>query len=210
NQDGPGENFSSNFGVEGPTDDPVVIAAREKQKRNLLATLLLSQGVPMLLGGDELGRTQQGNNNPFNQDNPVSWYDWDLDDRRRALLRFASRLVALRKRHPALRRQAYYEVRPCWLRPEGAGMTAPDWDDPERRSLALQLSDAGDEDEELLLLLNASRDASRFVLPPGRWVVEVDTARPDIGEGGEIAQAYELPPQSLALLCFRRLNRLQT
>ncbi|HET6261017.1 MAG TPA: glycogen debranching protein GlgX, partial [Chloroflexia bacterium] len=107
NMDGESHNRSWNFGVEGPTDDPETTAAREKQKRNFLATLLLSQGVPMICGGDEFGRTQQGNNNAYCQDNEISWYDWDLDDERRALLEFTRRLIALRKAHPALRRPEF-------------------------------------------------------------------------------------------------------
>ena len=100
NQDGADDNQSWNHGVEGETDDPAIIALRERQQRNLLATLLLSQGVPMLLGGDEIGRTQRGNNNAYCQDNEISWFDWNLDDRRRALLEFTRRLIALRRRHP--------------------------------------------------------------------------------------------------------------
>ena len=100
NQDGADDNQSWNHGVEGETDDPAIVALRERQKRNLLATLFLSQGVPMLLGGDEMGRTQRGNNNAYCQDNELSWFDWNLDDRRRALLEFTRRLIALRRAPP--------------------------------------------------------------------------------------------------------------
>src|SRR5205814_8840903 len=107
NNDGEGYNRSWNCGVEGETDDPEVNELRERQKRNLLATLFLSQGVPMLLGGDEMGRTQRGNNNAYCQDNDLSWLDWNVDDRRGALLGFTRRLIALRKQHPVLQRPRF-------------------------------------------------------------------------------------------------------
>ena len=106
NRDGADDNQSWNHGAEGETDDPEIVALRERQKRNMLATLLLSQGVPMLLGGDEMGRTQRGNNNAYCQDNEISWVDWKLDDRRRSLLEFTRRMIALRQHHPVLQRPA--------------------------------------------------------------------------------------------------------
>ena len=111
NQDGANDNDSWNMGVEGPTGDPAILRAREVQKRNLLATLFLSQGVPMLCGGDEIGRTQQGNNNAYCQDNPISWYDWELEERQLKLLDFTRRLIALRRAHPNLRRRKFFQDR---------------------------------------------------------------------------------------------------
>ncbi len=107
NRDGTDDNRSWNCGVEGPTDDPAILALRERQQRNFLATLLLSQGVPMLLGGDELGRTQGGNNNAYCQDNEISWFDWELDERGERLLEFTRRLIALRREHPVFRRTTF-------------------------------------------------------------------------------------------------------
>src|SRR5581483_2819838 len=107
NRDGTGENYSWNCGVEGPTDDPAVLGLRARPVRNLMATLLLSQGVPMLLAGDEVLRTQQGNNNAWCQDNEVSWVNWDLSIKNADFLRFVRELIALRKRHPVLRRRSF-------------------------------------------------------------------------------------------------------
>ena len=116
NQDGESHNRSWNCGVEGPTDDPRINALRLRQQRNFLATLLLSQGVPMLAHGDELGRTQRGNNNGYCQDNELTWVDWDLDERQAELLAFTRRLVQLRKDHPVFRRRRFFagQRRPRW------------------------------------------------------------------------------------------------
>jgi glycogen operon protein len=111
NQDGANDNHSWNHGVEGATEDKEIIEIRERQKRNFLATLLLSQGVPMICGGDEIGRGQAGNNNAYAQDNEVTWYDWDLDDRRRDLLEFTRRLIAFRREHPNLHRRKFFQDR---------------------------------------------------------------------------------------------------
>src|SRR5947208_1269134 len=111
NRDGSDDNLSWNCGVEGPTDDPEVLELRERQKRNFLASLLFSQGVPMLCGGDELGRTQLGNNNAYCQDNEISWYDWELDEGDHALCEFTRHLIDLRKRHPNLRRRKFFQGR---------------------------------------------------------------------------------------------------
>jgi glycogen operon protein len=149
NRDGVDENYSWNHGVEGPTDDPAIIALRERQKRNFLATLLLSQGVPMLLGGDELGRTQQGNNNAYCQDNEISWFHWTLDERQQQLLAFTRRLIALRRAHPNLRRRNFFHGRPIygsaardilWLRPDGREMTVAEWQASWIRSLGMMIS----------------------------------------------------------------------
>src|SRR5262249_36547418 len=148
NRDGADDNNSWNCGAEGPTDDPGIVALRERQKRNLLATLFFSQGVPMLCGGDEIGRTQQGNNNAYCQDNEISWYDGALDEPRRALLAFTRRLIELRQRHPNLRRRKFFQGRPIrgsdvkditWLSPDGTEMTEEDWAAGWQRCFGMRL-----------------------------------------------------------------------
>jgi isoamylase len=184
---------------------------RERQKRNLLATLLFSQGVPMLLAGDEMGRTQRGNNNAYCQDNDISWLDWQLDAQAQSLLSFVEKLVKLRRQHPALRRRTY--PRPsdvCWLTPQGGEMTDGDWQLPFARCLGMLL--LGDrlaerdahgvaiEDEDLLLLLNAHHDAIEFRLPSPGWRGLIDTAgEPALAEG-----VYSLKERSAALLAKPR------
>lgn len=231
NRDGHDDNRSWNCGVEGPTDDPKVNELRERQKRNFLATLLLSQGVPMLLGGDEFGRTQQGNNNAYCQDNEISWYDWDLDDQQKALLDFTRRLIQLRKEHPALRRRKFFQGRPIhgseihdisWLRPDGSEMADLEWDDTWRKSIAMRLGgDAlgeldrnGDPvtDDNLLLLLNADAEPIEFVLPKAGaaagWEPLIDTTSPDQPEGAEPitgGESFRLEGRSMAL--FREVER---
>ena len=194
NKDGANDNHSWNYGVEGPTDDPEVNELRERQQRNLLATLLLSQGVPMICGGDEIGRTQRGNNNGYCQDNEISWYDWNLDDRQRALLDFTRRLIALRREHPNLRRRKFFQDRRIdpkgaghrevdgrhekdimWLRPDGQEMSEDEWQAGWARSLGLRLSGktldsvgAGSDqaaDDTFLLLLNGHQNKVCFRLP---------------------------------------------
>ncbi|MEA3195626.1 MAG: isoamylase [Betaproteobacteria bacterium] len=173
NRDGAEDNRSWNAG-----------SLREQQKRNLLATLLLSQGIPMLLAGDELGRTQRGNNNAYCQDNEVSWLDWEPDAAGRDLLAFASRLTALRKQYPALRRRHY--ARPgevVWLKPQGGEMGEEDWRSPFARCLGMLVPG----EEDLLLLLNAHHEPVAFTLPPGEWSVVIDTSG-----GGTPVQAHSL------------------
>jgi isoamylase len=229
NRDGPADGYSHNFGVEGASSDPQVAAARAQQQRNLLATLLFSQGVPMLLGGDEIGRTQAGNNNAFNQDNPTSWYDWALDRSRCDLLRFTSRLIAIRRAHPALSQTRFLTGGPDegafndlrWLREDGHDMAAGDWADPWRRCFGMLIA-AGSKDSDdkhapdgpLLLLLNASDRAIDFSMPPGQWSLAVDTARPDVPEDTESYAArrpYTVSPRSMTLLAGdRSLTRSST
>src|SRR6185369_1792584 len=136
NRDGHNDNLSWNCGIEGDTDDPEVIALRERQKRNFLATLFLSQGVPMLLSGDEIGRTQKGNNNAYCQDNEISWVDWKLDKPRRELLEFSRCVIRLMNEHPVLRRRHFFQGRHirgsevkdlAWFRPDGKEMNDEDW-----------------------------------------------------------------------------------
>jgi isoamylase len=199
NHDGESYNRSWNCGVEGPTDDPLIRSLRDRQRRNLLATLLLSQGVPMLLGGDELGRTQRGNNNAYCQDNEVSWFDWRRVDR--DLLAFVERLVAFRREHPAFRRRRWFQGRPilgegltdiAWFRPDGNQMTEHDWRNGYAKSLAVFLN--GEEiaspdprgrrvrDDSFFILFNAHFEPIRFTLPRGgygqRWSRTLDTADP--------------------------------
>lgn len=198
NRDGSSHNISWNCGVEGPTDDPEVLALRERQKRNLLATLLLSQGVPMLLAGDERGHTQQGNNNVFCQDNPLAWLDWTLSPDREALLTFVRRLVSLRRSHPSLRRRNFFQGTPqegdtekdvYWLKPDGNEMTPQEWNDAEVRCLGMLMSGRGISergargellhDNDFLLLLNSHHAECPFALPPVReagWLLLLDTA----------------------------------
>jgi len=184
NRDGESNNLGMNFGVEGPTTDPVVNAARVQQRRNFMATLLLSQGVPMIYGGDEMGRTQNGNNNAYCQDNDISWFDWDLSDEDRHFLEFTRMLIALRQKHPVLRRQRYFQGRPlrgegvkdlAWFDPSGVEMTDAMWAAPHVRALGVLLSGvAMDEvdrrgepivDDTLLVLLNADAAPLPFTLP---------------------------------------------
>ena len=184
NRDGSDENFSWNCGVEGPTDDTAVRALRQRQQRNMLATLLLSQGVPMLSGGDEIARTQRGNNNAYSQDNETSWFAWPPTGSSARLLEFTRRLIRLRLDHPVFQRRRFFQGRRIhgsavkdlsWLRPDGTEMTEEEWSDSQSRSLGLLLAgDAIEEvddeglpvrDDTFLILLNAHDEALPFVLP---------------------------------------------
>ena len=206
NRDGSNNNLSSNFGVEGPTNDEKVLALRTRQKRNFLATLLLSQGVPMLSAGDELGRTQRGNNNAYCHDSELSWLDWENADE--ALLGFARRLITLRKKHPLFRRRTYPKPEnTAWLSPEGREMTDQDWNLPFARCLGCLMvgqrlyerDERGEPvmDDDLLVLMNAHHDALDFVLPEAPWLVLLDTAR---DEPAVPAKSYRLEARSLVLL----------
>ncbi|NIR32652.1 MAG: glycogen debranching protein GlgX [Gammaproteobacteria bacterium] len=232
NRDGSDDNYSWNCGVEGSTDDPKILALRRRQTRNMLATLLLSQGVPMVLGGDELGRTQQGNNNAYCQDNELSWIDWEaIGAEGESLLEFTRALVSLRRQHIVLHRSRFFhgEIIPgtevkdvTWLRADGEELREEDWTDAAQRSLARLVSgEAGmahltargeqELDDTFLLLMNAAPDPVVHRLPTlaesGIWVVLIDTAT----EGGlagdeEVAdpgETRELPPRSLTLLAYR-------
>jgi len=184
NLDGHNDNLSRNYGIEGPTDDVAINAIRLQQQRNFLATLFLSQGVPMICGGDEMGRTQRGNNNAYCQDNEISWLDWNLSDDRKELLAFTRRVVELRHEHPNLRRPKFFQGRRIrgsgvqdltWLRPDGAEMSDEDWAQPWIRTFGLQLGggplDVVDEfgdpvvDDSLIILLNAHDETVQFTMP---------------------------------------------
>ena len=222
NRDGHNENLSHNYGVEGAADDPAIREVRARQKRNFLATLLCSQGVPMICGGDEIGRTQHGNNNAYAQDNEISWYDWDLDDDDRGLLEFTRRLIAFRRAHPSLHRRRFFQGRAIrgsdvkdimWFAPGGTEMTEEEWDAAETRALAVRLDgrELGDidslgrqqSDDHLLIVFNPSAEPVRFCFPEtlrsGEWRVEIDTSGTLHGTVGSRAQV-DLPPHSLMLL----------
>jgi isoamylase len=202
NRDGTDENWSRNWGTEGPTDDPQITRIRDRMKRNFLATLMFSQGVPMILGGDEIGRTQQGNNNAYCQDNEISWFDWNLSQRQRNLLSFTRQILRIYHLNPVLRRRTFFSGRPIsggdgikditWLRPDAEEMTEDDWSDPENRLLGMLIhGEATDEVNErgrpifgdtLLLLMNAGSKSRFFALPKvegtGVWQELLNTARP--------------------------------
>jgi glycogen operon protein len=224
NRDGESHNRSWNCGVEGPTDDPAINVLRARQQRNLLTTLFLAQGVPMLLGGDELGRVQGGNNNSYCQDSEISWFDWDKRDEE--LTEFTGRLIALRRSNPVLRRRRFLTGRPAngtpvpdveWLTPKGTPVVGTDWDDP---ALALGVFLNGDAITELdrsgrrirsdsfLLCINAGAGDVPFTLPSeahGRaWTVvvdtrdwSVDTDRPAVGAG----ETLDTIARSVVVLC---------
>ncbi len=209
NQDGTDHNHSWNCGVEGPTDDEEVERLRWRQMRNFLATLLLSQGVPMILAGDELGRTQEGNNNAYCQDGPLSWMPWDrVGEQEQAFLQFTRRLVRIRSEHIVFHRNRFFhgEVIPgteerdiVWFRPDGQEMTEADWNDPEARAISVRLSGkAGlthltargtrESDDTFLIFMNAAHDEVSFLVPEtppeSEWKVMVDTAE-DTAAGEE-------------------------
>jgi glycogen operon protein len=228
NRDGHDHNLSWNCGVEGPTDDPAILALRARQQRNFLATLLLSQGVPMLQAGDELGRTQQGNNNAYCQDTELSWLDWHLDRPRQELLAFTRWLIRLFHQHPVLRRRKFFygrqlrgsEVKDlAWFRPDGKEMTDEDWQSGFARCLGVRLAgDAIDEvdvrgkqirDDTLLLLLNAHHEPHAFTLPAHRskvqWELILDTREAAVRQRHHLVRGgrpYELEARSLALFSF--------
>jgi isoamylase len=232
NRDGNNDNRSWNCGTEGPTDDPNIQALRAKQKRNLLATLLLSQGVPMIYAGDAIGHTQLGNNNAYCQDNSISWLSWVLQPEDRNLLAFVQRMINLRKRHPVFRRRRFFQGRPfkganvkdvLWLNPKGIEMTEDEWRDSSVRRLGMFLAgqglDEADErgrklgDENFLVLLNAHHEDVAFTLPafhPGnRWSAWMDTSKEDgLHPAGtyDSGVSYPLQARSLVVLMERPGN----
>jgi glycogen operon protein len=233
NRDGDDNNESMNFGVEGETNDEAVIEAREKQKRNTLATLLLSHGVPMLLGGDELGRTQRGNNNSYAQDNEISWYDWELGRRQRQLLAFTRSLIRLFRTHPVLRRRRFFQGRQIrgsrvkdltWFAPDGSEMTDEQWAGPGVRTLGVQYAgDAIEErgprgerivDDTLLVIFNADERPVGFTLPnheaARRWELVFDTIHPTFaGAHGEFDGGSTYRVAERSVVCLRRLPRVR-
>jgi isoamylase len=234
NRDGTNDNRSWNCGVEGPTSDPQVLALRGRQQRNFLATLLLSQGIPMLLGGDEIGRTQRGNNNAYCQDNEISWFDWEAADE--PLLAFTAELIALRRKHPVFRRRRWFLGRPIhgagvkdigWFKPDGGEMSEADWREGFAKALgvflngrAIQTLDSRGEpvqDASFFVAFNAFEQPLGFRLPDGagwgrqwrRWTVVLDTERGEAhadGGGQEVASGDEVQVGGRSLRVFRRLE----
>jgi isoamylase len=218
NRDGNDANWSRDWGVEGETDRPDVLRLRDRAARNLITTLAFSQGVPMLSHGDEVGRTQRGNNNAYCQDNEIAWVNWSLDSRAEQLLAFTREVFSLRRRHPVLRRRSFFRGAPVagdgakdvtWLRPDGAELADEDWHREDTHALGMLLrGEASDEiddrgrtvaGETLLLLLNGGPEACTFTLPPvGTWRVLVNTASP--GKHRRSAETCELRRHSLVLL----------
>ncbi|MGO1173175.1 MAG: glycogen debranching protein GlgX [Actinomycetaceae bacterium] len=215
NRDGESHNRSWNCGVEGPTDDPAINALRARQQRNMLTTLLLSQGVPMISHGDEIGRTQNGNNNVYCQDNEIAWVDWDLDDDAEHLLAFTRELVEFRLAHPVLRRRRFLSGRPhpdwpddlpdmAWFAPDGSPMEDADWDDDSKTIVcflngeAIAEPDARGErivDDSLLLVLNASHEDSLVTLPGADWGPTWKVVLDSTGEkvyAGELAAGAQI------------------
>jgi glycogen operon protein len=231
NNDGESHNLSRNYGAEGPTDDLEIRRTRARQRRNIMATLLLSQGVPMILSGDEMRRTQGGNNNAYCQDNETSWLDWDLSAPDRNFLAFVRRMIRLRKEHPAFRRKNFFQGRELrgahtkditWLTPEGSEMTDEEWNNSLARSLGLQMSgllegehDAQGRpqvDDDYLLLFNAGEYEVDFRLPSSsediRWEAFMDTSYSAGLKAGRFLKPddiYALKPRSMAVLVnYRR------
>jgi isoamylase len=230
NRDGSDDNRSWNCGVEGETDDPEIKTLRDRQARNFLATLLLSQGAPMLLAGDELRNTQRGNNNAYCQDNELSWLEWELGDRERGMLEFTKRLLRLRAEHPVFRRSAFLtgEARQgsgapdvWWFRPDGRRMTQSDWSRGDAFALGAflnggeipTLTDEGEPvvDDSFIVLFNAWREPVTFVLPPTRfgrrWAHEVCTAEPELQPNGTVYPARAaVTLEGRALRVLRRVG----
>jgi isoamylase len=235
NRDGTDNNRSWNCGAEGPTDDPAINALRAQQKRNLVATLLLSQGVPMLLAGDAIGHSQRGNNNAYCQDNDISWINWDESNTQAELIALVQKVIALRKNHPLFRRRNFFLGRAIkgagvkdilWLRPGGGEMTDEEWNQESARTVGVFLSgsavDEVDErgqpvtDENFLMLMNAHHEEVPFLLPTAasemRWVALIDTSCQTSRSPGvqyESGMPYPLQARSLALLVERQRDQVR-
>ena len=233
NRDGSDDNISCSYGHEGPTTDPEILAVRARQQRNFLATLFLSQGTPMLLGGDEIGRTQRGNNNAYCQDNDLSWYDWSFPARDDDLHAFVRRLIRIRAEQPVLRRRRFLHgsrLRAIgakditWLRPGGGEMTAADWHEQSLRALGLVLHGNAIEElgphgetvagDTLAILLNAAHTQVEFDLTshtdhtPVAWETLVDTLRPPDGGGLVYHSRAPVAVPDRTLLLLREVPRL--
>ena len=212
NRDGTSNNLSWNCGTEGPTDDPGIMALRKRQMRNLFTTLFLSQGVPMLQAGDEFGRTQNGNNNAYAQDNEISWIDWRLRSAHQDLLEFVRLLAQIRRRHAEFRRETFLKGAASsakvkdvtWLNVRGTDMTTADWQDANLRAMGVWYSKHSGSAEHLLLLVNAGDAPQEFKLPAaadGPWICVFDTSLAELG-AKSLGQAtdYSLTARSAALL----------
>ncbi|MHB8188886.1 MAG: glycogen debranching protein GlgX [Ferrimicrobium sp.] len=225
-RDGAVENYSRNWGVEGPTETVRVQRLRERIKRNLLATIFFSQGVPMLLAGDEFGRSQDGNNNAYCQDNEISWVDWELDDQKRELMDFTKRLIEIRNANPILRRRDFFSGRSIpsgggkdvmWVRQDGNELTEDDWNNPGTQAIGMLLAgQAVDEIDErgrhtvgdtLLLYLNGGAKSLLYTLPRvverGVWEELVNTARP----GSRLVRSSTLRLTGHSTVLLRRSER---
>jgi glycogen operon protein len=227
NRDGHSRNHSANYGVEGPTSDPAIVEVRERQKRNFIATLLVSQGTPMLLAGDEVGHSQLGNNNAYAQDNAVTWLDWSaIDQRGQALLEFTRRMIALRMRHPILQRDRFLagwqnpEVGVkdvTWVAPDGGEMDERHWHDSKAKCFGMVLDGRAQptgvkqrgSDETLLIVMNAHHDGVNFTLPRvpqgTRWVRLVDTNDPALwAEPYAFGAVYTVTGRSLLVFLLEQ------
>jgi glycogen operon protein len=202
--DGRDDNFSWNSGVEGETDDDAINRLREQRARNFVALLLLSQGVPMLLAGDEVLRTQHGNNNAYCQDNDVSWLNWSFSASALAMLRFTTEAIALRKRHPSLKRTRFFDPAERELAWYGETLDPPEWQAPEAKVLCFTLAGVTVDEPALHVMMNMARDAKTLPLPPGEWrrIIDTTLAPPDdIVPSGvrETAATYILPSHGVAV-----------
>lgn len=230
NRDGESYNRSWNCGVEGPTDDPDVLALRARQMRNIMGTLMVSQGTPMIAHGDELGRSQQGNNNVYCQDSELSWMDWSLADKNADLLAFTRKATQLRKNHPVFRRRRFFEGRPmrrgdevgdiAWLTPAGQEMTQEDWGSGLDKCVAVFLNgdaihepDARGErvvDDSFLLCFNAHEEGVEFVIPDGdyarEWTAELDTTEPNGATERLVKTGEKISLPGRSLLVFRKTS----
>jgi isoamylase len=227
NRDGENHNRSWNCGAEGPTDDQAVNALRNRQKRNFLSTLFLSQGIPMLLGGDEIGRTQKGNNNGYCQDNEISWFDWHAVDQ--DLLEFTIKVIELRKQHPVFRRRRWYQGRPihgaritdlAWFTPEGIEMAEEHWGEGFAKAVGVFLNgEAIDDpdprgerivDDSFYVLSNAHHEPLRFVLPKENWGKDwtpvLDTAGTQTEEQQPYKAGEEVGVEARSLKVLRRVT----
>jgi isoamylase len=228
NRDGSDANFSRNWGAEGETDSARIQRSRDRMKRNFLATLMLSQGVPMLLGGDEVGRTQGGNNNAYCQDNPTSWFNWDIGESGYELCLFVHHVIEVMQSNPILRRRAFFTGEPfpggdtkdvTWVRSDGQEMTEQDWSDPDLHNIGMLLpgratdeidtrgrSYAGD---SLLILLNAGTRSGSYTLPSmelaGLWVEELNTVQP--GPWGRVIRNEVVSLTAHSTLLLRHQER---
>ena len=213
NMDGDSHNRSWNCGAEGPTDDPEILALRNQQKRNFLTTLFLSQGVPMLVAGDEMGRTQQGNNNAYCQDNEISWINWEIADKE--LLKYTQKLIHFYKEHPSFTRKKWFKGVPikglgqediAWFLPDGLQMTEENWKLDFAKSLGVYLNgqairSTGPKGESIMddsfyIIFNAAHHGLEYKLPAARfgstWIKIIDTSLNQLDESTEIYQAGEM------------------
>ena len=224
NQDGENHNLSWNSGIEGPTEDENIVNIREMRKRNFLATLMFSQGVPMISHGDEYGRTQNGNNNAYCQDNELTWMNWEWDDRQKALYEFTKEIIAIRKKQPVTHKRRYFKGRKIfgkeirdirWLNTDGADMTEGEWNTSFIRCMGMllngklitEVNEYGEpiKYDVLLLIVNSYWEPISFTLPyedvGNEWELLVDTNTGEVNGGNKsVSYVYEIASRSLVLL----------